>query len=199
MKKTKENKTLTKNEKEEMLNLLKTGPLPLEKEMQEYIELSTKNKLTEKEDKRKEALSRLIKRANGLYNSFWLSLISDVGNRDFLITTRNSLIEEHNCKLSLEFMLVDRIIANYFRSMKLDAFLGMLTESEGNALSIDVSKINMINELSKILESSSRQLHTSMLLFNELKGPKLNVKVNTKNAFISQNQQLNINKKDNEK
>ncbi|NCS31955.1 hypothetical protein GW793_00505 [bacterium] len=54
--------------------------------------------------------------------------------------------------------------------------------------------MNIIRELSKGLESASRQLNTSILLLKELKQPALNVKVKT--AIIGQNQQFNVNMQD---
>ena len=162
--------------------------------IEEYIDLKEKKKLTSKEEKRRDELQLEIAKANGLQNGIWASNLSYGKYYKFLATTRSSLVKEYDCQTPTELMLVDRIVANYWRSMKLDMILHHLIETDEGRYSFNDSKINVIRELSKGLESTSRQLNTSILILKELKQPKLNVKVNTKNAFIGQNQQFNVNK-----
>jgi len=162
--------------------------------IEEYIELTEKKKLTQKEEKRRDELSLEIAKANGLKNGLWAANLSYGKYHKFLATTRSNLVKEYDCKSSLELMLIDRIVANYWRSMKLDMTLHRLIETEDGGYSFNDSKMNIIRELSKGLESASRQLNTSILFLKELKQPKLNVKVNTKSAFIGENQQFNVNK-----
>lgn len=163
-------------------------------EIEEYIDLTEKKKLTAKEEKRRDELALEIAKANGLKNGIWAANLSYGKYYRFLATTRSDLVREYDCKTPLELMLVDRIVANYWRSMKLDMTLHRLIETEEGGYSFNDSKMNVIRELSKGLESASRQLNTSILFLKELKQPKLNVKVNTENAFIGQNQQFNVNK-----
>lgn len=162
--------------------------------IEEYIDLTEKKKLTAKEAKRREELQLEIAKANGLQNGIWTANLSYGKYHKFLSTTRGNLVKEYDCKSSLELMLVDRIVANYWRSMKLDMTLHRLIETEEGGYSFNDSKMNIIRELSKGLESASRQLNISILFLKELKQPKLNVRVNTENAFIGQNQQFNVNK-----
>ena len=162
--------------------------------IEEYIDLNEKKKLTQKEEKRRDELALEIAKANGLQNGIWVANLSYGKYHKFLSTTRSNLVKEYDCKTPLELMLVDRIVANYWRSMKLDTTLHRLIETEDGGYTFNDSKMNIIRELSKGLESASRQLNTSILLLKELKQPKLNVKVNTENAFIGQNQQFNVNK-----
>jgi len=162
--------------------------------IEEYIDLTKKKKLTQKEEKRRDELKLEIAKANGLQNGIWAANLSYEKYFNFLATTRSNLVKEYDCKTPLELMLVDRIVANYWRSMKLDMILNRLIETEDGRYSFDDLKLNVIRELSKGLESASRQLNTSILFLKELKQPKLNVKVNTENAFIGQNQQFNVNK-----
>jgi len=162
--------------------------------VEEYIDLTEKKKLTQKEEKRRDELQLEIAKANGLQNGIWAANLSYGKYFKFLATTRSNLVKEYDCKTPLELMLVDRIVANYWRSMKLDMILNRLIETEEGGYSFNDSKMNVIRELGKGLESASRQLNTSILFLKELKQPKLNVKVNTENAFIGQNQQFNVNK-----
>lgn len=162
--------------------------------VEEYVDLEEKNKLTPKEKKRKSELPLEIAMVNGLKNGIWVATLSYNKYLKSLITMRGSLVKEYDCKTPIELMLVDRIVANYWRSMRLDMTLNRLIETEEGGYSFNDSKMNVIRELSKGLESASRQLNTSILLLKELKQPKLNVKVNTENAFIGQNQQFNVSK-----
>ena len=160
----------------------------------EYIDLVKKNKLTAKEEKRKDELELEIGMVNGLKIGIWAGNLSYSKYYKFLITTRTNFVKEYDCKTPIELILADRIVANYWRSMRLDSTLNRLIEKEDGSYSFDDLKINVIRELSKSLESASRQLNTSIILLRELKQPKLNVKVNSENAFIGQNQQFNANK-----
>jgi len=137
--------------------------------------------------------------AMGLENSIFAANLSHKKYSKFLGTTRRRIVKEYDCKSSIELMLADRITASYWRSMRLDLTLNYLIEEKDGGYSFNDQKINTIRELSKSLESASRQFNTSVLLLKELKQPKLNVKVNTKNAFIGENQQFNVNKKDEKK
>jgi hypothetical protein len=108
---------------------------------------------------------------------------------------RFSLVKEYGCKTSLEFMLVDRIVASYWRSMRCDRVFNLLITKEDGGFSCDQLKVNIIKEINKSIEFANRQLNTNIIMLKELKQPKLDVRVNTKTAFIG-NQQFNVNKQD---
>lgn len=158
----------------------------------ELLDLFEKKKLTNKEKERRDELQLEVSKANALKNGLWAANLSYEKYYKFLSTTRSVLVKEYDCKTPIELMLADRIVANYWRSMRLDMTLSRLIEKEDGGYTFDDSKMNVIRELSKGLESASRQLNTSILLLKELKQPTLNVKV--KNAIIGQNQQFNLNK-----
>jgi len=160
----------------------------------ELVDLLNKKKLTAEDEKERDKLQLEIAKAFGLKNGLWAINISYNKYYKFLATARGMLVKEYDCKTPIELMLADRIVANYWRSMRLDSTLNRLIEKEDSGYTFDNLKINTIRELNKGLESASRQLNTSILLLKELKQPKLNVKVNTENAFIGQNQQFNVNR-----
>ena len=164
--------------------------------IEEYVDLSEKKELTAKEKARKEELYLEIAKANGLKSGLWAANLSYGKYHEFLGTTRSMLVKEYDCKTPIELMLVDRIVANYWRSMKLDMTLNRLIEKEDGGYTFNDSKMNVIRELSKGLESTSRQLNTSIMLLKELKQPSLNIKV--KNAIIGQNQQFNMDRENNQ-
>ncbi len=162
--------------------------------MGELADLLDKKKLTAKEEEKKTMLQLDITKAFGLKNGLWATNVGYGRYHEFLATTRSMLIKEYGCKTPIELMLVDRIVANYWRSMRLDTTLNQLIERPEGGYTFNDSKVNVIRELSKGLESASRQLNTSIMLLKELKQPALNVKV--KNAIIGQNQQFNVNRQD---
>ena len=164
------------------------------KATKEYADLEEKNKLTQKEEKKKGELELEIAMINGLKNGLWIGNLSYSKYFKSLATMRSNLVKEYNCKTSLELMLVDRIVANYWRAMKYDTIFNRLIEKEDGGYSFDQLKVNIIKEFNKGIDLANRQLNTNIILLKELKQPKLNVKVNTENAFISQNQQFNVNK-----
>jgi len=164
--------------------------------MEEYADLKEKNKLTPTEEKRKDELRIKIAMIHGLKNGIWLGNLSYEKYFCALVTMRSSLIKEHDCKTSLEFMLVDRIVASYWRAMKYDMYFNHLTEKEDGSWSYDQLKINALKEFNKGIELANRQLNANIILLKELKQPKLNVNVKTKTAFVAQNQQFNVNKQD---
>jgi len=161
--------------------------------VEEYVKLDQKSKLTPREEKRKDELRLEIGMIYGLKNGAWVVNLGHSKYYKSLATIRSSLIKEYNCKTPLELMLVDRIVASYWRAMRCDTIFNHFIEKEDGSYSFNQLKVNVMKEFNKALELSSRQLNANIILLKELKQPKLNVKVRTDSAFIAQNQQLNIN------
>jgi len=164
----------------------------------ELAELVNKEKLTEQESKRLNQLKQELAEIHGLKNGLWAATAAYGKHYNFIYATRASLVKEYDCKTSIELMLVDRIVANYWRAMRIETLLGPYIEWNDD-YPFSQLRVNIIKELSKSLESASRQLTTSILLLKEMKQPGLNVKINTENAFVAHNQQFNINKPNEQK
>jgi len=162
----------------------------------EILSLVNKEKLTEQETKRLNELQQEVTEIHGLKNGLWAGAATYKKYRNFIYTTRASLVKEFNCKTSLELMLVDRIVANYWRAMRIETLLCPYIEWNDD-YPFSQLRVNIIKELGKSLESASRQMTTSILLLKEMKQPGLNVKINAGNAFVAQNQQFNLNKNEN--
>ncbi len=161
--------------------------------IEEILSLINKEKLTEAETKRLNKLQQEVTEIHGLKNGFWAGAATYQKYRNFIYTTRASLVKEFDCKTSLELMLVDRIVANYWRATRIETLLCPYIEWNDN-YPFSQLRVNIIKELSKSLESCSRQLTTSILLLKEMKQPGVNVKINAGNAFVAHNQQFNLNK-----
>ena len=126
----------------------------------------------------------------GLENGIWAANLSHNENYLPLGETRRKIVKDYDCKTSLELMLADRIVANYWRAMRNDTLLNHYIENKDGSFSVNQLKINMIKEFNKGIERADRQLNANIMLLKELKQPKLNIKVNTENAYIAQNQQV---------
>jgi hypothetical protein len=164
--------------------------------IEEIVALVNKEKLTEQETKRLNQLSQEVTEIHGLKNGLWAGAATYQKYRNFIYTTRANLVKEFNCKTSLELMLIDRIVANYWRAMRIETLLCPYIEWNDD-YPFSQLRVNIIKELSKSLESASRQLTTSILLLKEMKQPGLNVKISAGNAFVANNQQFNLNKNEN--
>ncbi len=164
--------------------------------IEEILTLVNKEKLTEQETKRLNQLSQEVTEIHGLKNGFWAGATTYKKYRNFIYTTRANLIKEYDCKTSIELMLVDRIVANYWRAMRIETLLCSYIEWNDD-YPFSQLRVNIVKELGKSLESASRQMTTSILLLKEMKQPGLNVKINAGNAFVGHNQQFNLNKNEN--
>ena len=167
--------------------------------VEEYLELIEKNQLAPKEEKRMNEILSDIKEINSFKNGLCAASIGRSNDLKTITTIRSNLVEEYSCKTTIEIMLADRIVASYWRAMLCDKISNRLIEKEDRSYSFDQLTVNIIKELNKSIEFANRQLNTNIILLKELKQPKLDVKVNTKNAFISHNQQFNTGKQNEEK
>ncbi|MCX6760450.1 MAG: hypothetical protein NTW46_03870 [Candidatus Nealsonbacteria bacterium] len=155
--------------------------------------VSATKKLTPKQVERREELSSDITMSYGLKNGLWAKNLSYGKYHKALGRMRHDIATEYSCKTSLELMLADRIVASYWRAMNCDMAFNRLAEEEDGGLSFDQLRVNVLKEFSRGIELASRQLNADIILLKELKQPVLKVNVKTNTAFVSQNQQFNIN------
>jgi len=111
-----------------------------------------------------------------------------------VLNIRQRLIEEYDCKTAAELILVDEIVAAYWRQMKYERYASKLPESENGGYLFDQLTINALKECGRQIEQARRQIEVSLTMLKNLKQPQLKVNVKTENAYIAQNQQV-INEK----
>lgn len=157
----------------------------------EFHQSTTNENITPEQREVVNQITNKLVHLHGLENGFLLSQIS-VGNEKKLALTkiRQDFIKEYSCKSPSELILVDKIVSAYWRIMRYEYYLHHLIEKENGGYSFDQLKVNIMKELHKGIELASRELNLNLTLLKELKQPKLNVKVNTENAFFAQNQQV---------
>jgi len=166
---------------------------PDDESIKECGDLFALKKLTPKQIERKEKLSFEIVTRYGLKNGIWVKNLSHKQYHEALGKMRHDIATEYSCRTSLELMLADRIVASYWRAMKCDMIFNRLIDREDESFSYNQLKVNVLKEVNKGIELADRQLNTNMILLKELKQPQLNIRVKTDNAYLAQNQQVNIN------
>lgn len=159
--------------------------------LKEWGDLADKSKkLTPAQKEREKKLVDGFVTRYGLENGRWVKNLSYNKYREALGKMRHDVAKEYSCKTALEFMLADRIVASYWRSMQYDTVFNRMFIKEDGGFSFDQLKVNILKELNKGMEFATRQLNANILLLKDLKQPRLNVKVTTDNAYIAQNQQV---------
>jgi len=122
----------------------------------------------------------------------------DIGGKN-LIPLKNEVVKDYNCQTILELMLAGRIASLYWRITKWEGVFAhiLYTSNEIDQFfySFDNTRREAVETLSKGIELAHRQWITSIALLKELKQPPLNLQIKTEGAFIAQNQQVNIRKK----
>jgi len=68
-----------------------------------------------------------------------------------------------------------------------------LAQKNDGTFGFNQPRINMMKELGKQVDSANRQYISTLTLLREMKQPQINIKVQSKQAFVGQNQQFNKN------
>jgi hypothetical protein len=169
------------------------------RDIDKYLELENIiGELTPEQAKKKKNISERLAIQYGLENGLWTASLSRSKYSGSLAQIRRSIKKDYDCQTSLELILADRIVAHYWRARRDDTILNQILEKEDGGYAITQQAINLIKELHRGVELADRQLNADIMLLKQLKCPQMNIKVNTENAFISQNQQFNVNNKNNE-
>ena len=102
----------------------------------------------------------------------------------------NNLIVEYNCNTTLEKSLCETIALNYGKIMQLSRNYTQAMNT-GNKLTKETSLY--LNTLNKELDRANRAYLMSLNNLIDIKRPKMNINVKSKNAYIADNQQFNTN------
>lgn len=105
---------------------------------------------------------------------------------------RAQLVEEYNAQSTSELLFVDITVNAYFRLMSLSAIHGLLIEdNDGNIEYGNQQKINLIKAVGRHIEFANHQFVTALNSLRAFKQPPVNIRVQTKETYIAQNQQIN--------
>lgn len=132
--------------------------------------------------------SRISAVDSGLYVA--VSLHS--GDETQAISLRNNLIQEYDASTPSEKMVVDMAVTAYFRHLNLTSAYSKILSPDDHSITFrNQEGVNELKEIGKQADIAYRQFLTAITFLKELRRPPLNVQVQTKQAFIGQNQQFN--------
>ena len=128
--------------------------------------------------------------ALSLDSHFALMESVDEKYRGFAKELSVQLVDEYKCTTSLEKALIEVIAGSFIRIIDNSRRLN----NELGASSITPNRNIYIANLSKQLDRSNRQFQSAISTLKQLKAPSIELNIKTKNTFISQNQQINVEK-----
>lgn len=111
------------------------------------------------------------------------------GDKDLVRDVRKAWVSQFQATTYAELMLIDLAISAYFRALHSNkAYATQLSHMATNSRQ---EQINFFKEIGKQIDSANKQFSTALTLLKELKRPPIKVKIQTKNAYVAGNQQVN--------
>jgi hypothetical protein len=107
----------------------------------------------------------------------------------------DQIIKDYSCTTSIEKALAEVITNAYIRILDNSRRLN----NELNADQITQNRNIYFANLSKQLDRAHRQFDSAIFSLRQLKQPNVEVSVKATNAFLSQNQQINVNENNEKK
>lgn len=105
----------------------------------------------------------------------------------------DQMMQEFDCKNEAERSLAQLMVNAYIRVLDNSRRLN----NELNGQNITPNRNIYIANLSKQIDRANRQYISALLTLKQLKSPNVEMNIKTNNAFISNNQQINVNKDEN--
>jgi len=105
----------------------------------------------------------------------------------------SQLIRDYNCQTSAEKALAETIANAYIRILDNSRRLN----NEFECKNITHERNKYISNLSNQIDRANRQFLNSLLTLKQLKTPAIEMNIKTKNTFLAQNQNVNVDKREN--
>lgn len=107
---------------------------------------------------------------------------------------RKKIIEENKITSQTEMIIVDMAVISYFRYLRISSVQVQLVSQIATLTGKDLQpKVNLLKQYDRQIEASYRQFISSVTFLKEIRQPKLNVKIQSKETFVARNQQFNKN------
>ena len=178
------NYSLIQGERKELINKLGIKLLPAFKDGDKSEEMLTDI------SKSTDALMRVHESVHHI-----LLLESFNANQRFGVKQMaKQIIEQYDCKTEIERTLAATIANSYTRYIDNSRRLN----NELECREITKNKNVYIANLSKQIDRAHRQYLSSLMTLKQLKSPQIEMNIRAKTAFVSQNQQINSQHKNNE-
>jgi hypothetical protein len=111
--------------------------------------------------------------------------------RTTIVELTNNIIDEYSCDTTAEKSLCEIVANSYWKVMQLSKkYTNVMIAGEY----LSDERTRYLAMLWKELDRANRHYFTSLNMLIEMKKPQMNINVKTKNAYFSQNQQINNNK-----
>lgn len=107
----------------------------------------------------------------------------------------NQIIKEYQCETHAEKILAEIAVQDFIRTIDNSKRFNNCINGGGY---ISEDRTKYLAMLSKQIDRAHRQFLTALLTLKQMKTPMIEMNIKTKNAFISQNQQINVEKQNNE-
>jgi hypothetical protein len=141
------------------------------------------------DDKEKRACLLKTLRTMGLDTK--IQLAESIGDeyRSMAMDFADQLIIEYDCKTASEKALA-QVIANAFaRTMEYSNTLETCRNK-----SVNTNLIGFYSMIGKELDRANKHFITNLMVLKQIKTPKIKINIKAGTAFVSENQQFNINK-----
>jgi len=165
----------------------------LNKNLEEFSAILSNHKDKDRSEKANEK-HREIMRALELDSHISLIESFDKEFRDFVAEMSSQTIKEYGCSTAIEKALAEVITNGFIRfidnSQRLNAIL--------NDTNISHAKNSHFSILSKQTDRAQRQFIGAIMALKQLRAPSVEMNIKTTNAFLAENQQINVDKKINE-
>lgn len=130
-----------------------------------------------------------------LDNHELLGRVSGASNKVFVKEFCNQIIEQYNCTTSLEKALAEVIVGAHIRILEISEKLNDVTNADYGHYYAGYQYLSQQTKfyamLGKELDRAHRQFINALNTLKQLKAPNIEISVKAKNAFVSQNQQIN--------
>lgn len=130
---------------------------------------------------------------NGVVNGKVVEGSVNNGHQNQVMELRKQFVAEYQANTVSELMIIDMAINAYFRSLHTSRIYSCLSQKNDGTFEYSQLKINFMKELGKQIDSANKQFISTITLLKEIKRPPINIKVNSKQAFVGQNLQFNKN------
>lgn len=134
-------------------------------------------------------------KATAVKNGLYLKLSIHQNDRLYAQSVRNGFIEEFKPNTTSALMILDIAISAYFRTMRSTSVYNILVQNPDGTVEWSKQKTSLIKEVNSQINIASQQFISSINFLKEMNSDSPSIKVQTKNAFIAQNQQFNADAK----
>ncbi len=122
----------------------------------------------------------------GLDTGYTVAFCHKKEYRPMAIQFARDIIKEYQCTTSIEKAMANNIALSYTKIIQYSRILSQCSSSESvNKLSIQYCYL-----ISKEIDRANRQFNSSLSLLQQIKSPSIDIKIQSKNAFVSEKQEF---------